>query len=172
MTDRLGAYQLIKSKLQTLVWPGGQKVFGTVVVSPIPTEWVLHTNRVPAAIIRPGSSQVDPWAGEEPNLIQETFDLTLLIVVEGDRLAEHAMLGGPGQGLGVSAGKGLLEIERETLRAIRYLTAADLEIHHRASTAAQANLVEDLGYAVWRTHTFEMILESVADAPFQSGGST
>lgn len=152
--------QRVQVLLQGATWPTGSmdEVFGAVSISVGATDKALAELRTPIVLITPEDATADD---EHPDLITQSFALTLIVMVEGDELGEQALVGGPRPELGSSSGRGLLEVEEELLRTVEFLDRTDaVRIRMRTRSAPIPDLVEDLGWIVARAYRFDALLTS------------
>lgn len=113
----------------------------------------------PAALIRPGPVQSDPLHGEEPDLLLFTFDVILVAVGAGDRMAKHALMGAYREGLTDSRGRGLLELEEELFNAIgRLRDAQGVRIQSLATGAIAAAPYDQDNVIAAQEYTFEALV--------------
>lgn len=160
MTTQLDMLTTLQNTLQAIVWPGvgGGAVFASsaVVVTAGPQESALQNLRAPILLIRPQDAAVDAVADEEPNLLRLSIAMRLIVRVAGDATGQASLLGHANPSALTSAGRGLLEVEQEVLRAVQFLNANNsLTIQHRSSSMAAATLMEGLGYLAFRDYAFE-----------------
>lgn len=162
--DRISAYKLIQQQAQLATWPGGISVFGSVLISAAPVEWVLSTRRLPALLIRPVTSQSDPVRGEEPNLLVETVEMVIVAAVEGDELGRGPVIGGAGSDIPESTlGHGIIRLSSKLQEVVRFLNAKQgLTIQWRSMSGHGTTLAQDLGWVAWESHLYEMAIEHVA----------
>ena len=127
----INSFQLLNevvTELQSLSWAGSSTpVFhddSIRVIGGDAIEAFAEGLIFPAALIRPGASTSDPLHGEEPDLIQFSFDVILIAVGPGDRVGAHPIMGAYRQGLTDSRGRGLLELEEELFNAVSHLRDA------------------------------------------------
>lgn len=119
--------QQIKHVLQQVRWPIGSQglVFGTrgsvAVFAGSPTEEQIPPG-FPWALVGIDSADVDE---DDPGLITQRFALIVAAEVAGDRLGEHAIIGGPARNLGRSAGRGVGEVMERVRFAVEDLNGAD-----------------------------------------------
>ena len=118
--------QQLKKFLQEVTWPQGTQnvVFGprgVAVFAGEPTE-----NQIPPQ---------DPWVlvgatdaehdDDHPELFDQTFTLICGVLVFGDELGEHAVIGGSTPDLSKSDGRGSMEVEERVRAAINGKVSAD-----------------------------------------------
>lgn len=153
--------QQIKRLLLQRTWEGGANfVFhpNSVVVSAGAQPDALGSLVSPMCLLRPLSSSSDAAHGEEPALLTQSFGVRAMTVVPGDSLGEHPILGAMREAQDKSGGKGILEIEEEIFAAIDSLNSDDgIVILGRMQGAADATLLEGLGYIVWRDWNYEFL---------------
>jgi hypothetical protein len=118
--------QQIKHKLTTVAWPGGsaEVVFGTYgvhVFSGTPTEEQIPPG-FPWAMVGVDTGSPDE---DHPEFIEQGFTVMTAVDVSGDPLGEFSMIGSSTSDLGISAGRGILEIATLTRQAVEDLTGAD-----------------------------------------------
>lgn len=124
------AFRQLQYLLRTAcTWPNGtSKVFDrdSVKILEQGQEGIaLDENLIPPiAIFAPTTGQIDPRGrGEQPDLIERYVDLTLVVVNQGDRVGEGAIVGAQRYGANDSRGRGVLEIFTPVLAAIQRLTS-------------------------------------------------
>lgn len=142
-------------------WTDGsaERVFGSVIVTPIPTEQSFDNLSFPVLLLTPLTGNSDPLHGEEPSLIEYDFEATIIQAVAGDDIGEPTLLGANRTELGSSRGRGLLELEEELFRAANLLNNIDgIRVVSTKQSATGANLVADLGYVAWKDYTFKVLL--------------
>jgi len=118
--------QQLKYLLETVVWPSGagDVVFGANgvrVYAGEPTEEQIPP-AFPFALVGIGSGLPDE---DDPTLITQTFTVMSCVMVGGDPMGEHAVIGGPAANLGKSAGRGSAEVAERVRSALQDLTGAD-----------------------------------------------
>lgn len=120
--------QKIKALLQAKAWSHGstEKVFGSdgvYIFAGAPSD-----NMIPSAFpfvfisIGPGEHDED-----SPGFIVQTLRVSIVVLSEGDPLGEQALIGGPrlNSDLGISNGRGLLEVCEQFLEVCASLTGED-----------------------------------------------
>ena len=124
----------------------GSKVFHAraVMISPGPDpKEALKRAPVPLAIIRPGASQCDPDADEEPDLIRQEFTVTLVTRRPSDAIGEEALLE-------------IFDLEEKLFQEAGILdSVSGVTIMSRAKSAAEMAQDPDYGYITWRDTAFE-----------------
>lgn len=140
-------------------WTGSSnKVFGTgsVVVSAGLIRNVKKTMRMPLALIYPTEGQSDPDHGEEPDLLSQSFTVTIATVIPGDAVGEKPIIGGNVPDRTKSEGRGIVEVEEELFAAIAKLTTdTGVVISFQGAGAARPTVDEDFGYIVQRDYLFK-----------------
>lgn len=150
------ALRQLRYRLRARAWPDGaaERVLRSVHITAGPTEEAYGELYPPFVLLAPGAAETDP---EEPGLVRQEIQATLVVAVEGDAVGDRALLGGARSGgPGSSLGRGLLELEEEVLAAIGELdqtTGVRLRVTHRSSP--EVGLVEGLGYVAARAYTLE-----------------
>lgn len=118
--------QQIRHLLQAAVWPegSGALVFGTrqVFVLAGPPEEDELTGGYPLALINLGGGSADP---DDPNLLEQTFDVLTVADVAGGVMGQEALLGGAKATSGTSANRGVLELNDRVRDALKDLRGAD-----------------------------------------------
>lgn len=135
--------QQMRYVLGAAVWPegAGALVFGdslSYVLAGLPDEDELP-GRFPFVLINLGGGTTDP---DDPNLLEQGFDVLTVVDVPGGRLGEQALTGGAKSGLGTSANRGVLELNdrvRDALKDLRGVDGAALQLH-ATSTGAPTRL--------------------------------
>ena len=151
----------IKFLLESRTWPGGSsKVFGDVRVTAATDEDTFGMLANPYVLIN--ALDGTPYdGGGDPTFYQQAWACAVGTRVEGGQYGEEALLGGSRIGAGAtgqqsSAGRGLLEIEEEFLKAVNLLRSANGQ---RASctwrSAVGAGLVQGMGYVAQRSYQIE-----------------
>ena len=139
--------------IEKAVWPGAN---GKPVVSRClmtagwdagdeAVEEILAELDPPYAVLNVGASTSDP---QEPRLSVQTYEMTLVVAVEGDKLGQFALVGGGRQqGQEGSDGRGLLEVQEPVLEACSRLTGADgMNVICAGESAVLAGWVQNLGH--------------------------
>lgn len=129
--------QQIKSVLATAIWPESPNalVFGerlVFVLAGPPDENELPGS-FPFALVNIGGGTSDP---DDPNLLDQTFDVLTVSDVSGGRMGEQALIGGAKSSLGTSANRGVLELDdrvRDALKDLRGVDGAALQLHTTAT---------------------------------------
>lgn len=156
----------IQYLLNQRVWPevGGESVMGAFVTPGPSDEATLDQLRPPFALINPAGATNDQ---DEPSLMDESIDVTIAVVVDGDAIGQDAIIGGNRSGgVASSKGRGLLEVQEEVLETIKELNQLDgVNVRFRASTAAAGALVDEIGYVASRTLTFDVKTHSARTYP-------
>lgn len=123
-----GVLGLIKTILQTAMWPGGS----TPVFDPASVLVISQGDEIaeldeglvpPLCVICPMSGDCDPEHREEPDLIRRNIDIILVAVGQGDRYGQEVIMGGHSPGTGQSQGRGLLELEEILFANLKKLDA-------------------------------------------------
>lgn len=160
----LSAAEQLKSILELRTWDGvsgTETVFatGSVLVAEGPHAEFGGSMRCPAAIIEVGSSVSDP---EEPRLIVQTFDVTVLVGIPGDAMTENSILGANITSDTGTAGKGLLHVEVEVKAALNELNQADgIQVIAYSTGDAAAAQIDELGFVAFRTYSIDAQLSSL-----------
>lgn len=146
--------QQIKHELELAVWPESPSavVFGTrlvFLVAGLPEEDELP-GAFPFALVNIGSGTADP---DDPNLLEQTFDVLTVADVSGGRLGEAALIGGAKSALGSSANRGVLELNDRVRSAVSDLTGSDGAklFLHSASTGSPVRLGRGRHLAIGET---------------------
>ena len=143
-------------------WAGtGSVVFGSgaVHVSAMPTEKAKPFIRPPLCLLWPGSMRVDPEYGEEPDLLIQEVNASLMTVAPGDHVGQKPMIGGNVPDRTKSEGRGILEIEEEFFAAIEKLsTDTGIVIQNRTSGGSDPSYDPDFGYIVSRNYQLELVV--------------
>ena len=119
--------QQIKHLLQQVRWPvdPADLVFGArgsvAVFAGRPAPEQIPPG-FPWCMVGIDAGQFDP---DEPGLITQAFSLIVATEVAGDRLGEHAIIGGAAASLGKSAGRGIGEVAERARWAVANLTGMD-----------------------------------------------
>ena len=130
--------QQIKRLLETLAWPTGDQdaVFGTHgsvgVFAGAPTDEQIPPG-FPWALVGIGPATPDQ---DHPDYLQQQISVAVAAEVAGDRMGEHAIIGGSAKNLGRSAGRGVAEIAYLVRERLQTLTGADgarLVVSHTSS---------------------------------------
>lgn len=115
----------LRKVIREAAWPRGSQevvVGRTAYLSPAVDSEDLP-DREALALLGVGTSTPDQ---EDPRLVTQTYPLLLAKVIESDPIRESSLVGaGRSKGVGSSAGKSVIEIERPILKAVRSLTGAD-----------------------------------------------
>lgn len=131
----------------------GKKVFGSVHITQMVTERGLAELRMPTALIRIGSADVD---AEEPALIRQQIGVVIIVSVQGDLVGERAMIGANREA-GSPQGRGLLEVEQQMFNAIRLLNNEnDIRIIYRSRSEAFVEEDKAFGYIASREYNFDV----------------
>lgn len=137
----MNAWQLaqqIKRLLEQLTWPGGDQdaVFGThgsvSIFAGAPAEEQIPPG-FPWALVGIGAATPDQ---DHPDYMQQQISVAVAAEVAGDRMGEHAIIGGSAKDLGRSSGRGVGEIAylvRERLQALTGADGASLVVSHTSS---------------------------------------
>ena len=146
----------IKSRLEALVWGGGDNVFGKVLVTAgVDVERTRSQLRWPFCLILPDSMDVDE---EEPDLVTQRFVLLVAQSVANDPWGETVIIGGASDGTGLtSPGRGILEIEQRLYDVMQLASEQDgIRIQLISASAIAAEFDVDIGYVAQRQYTFEV----------------
>lgn len=129
--------QQMRHLLETATWPegSGALVFGTRMVFVLagPPDEDELPGGFPFAIVNLGGGTADP---DDPNLLQQTFDVLTVADVAGDAMGQSALLGGAKGVSGTSANRGVLELNDRVRDALKDLRGADgctLQLHATAT---------------------------------------
>lgn len=119
--------QQIKHELATVTWPTGSQevVFGTrsvFIYSGQPPGDDEIAPGFPFALIQIDAGTPDP---DDPDLIQQTFQVTIACEVAGDPMGEHAVIGSSRKDLGRSVGAGSAEVSERVRAALQKLSGSD-----------------------------------------------
>ena len=128
-------------------------------ITSAPTEKGLEDLRAPYVFINPTGGPADE---DEPGICLETITLTLVVATEGDQVGERAHIGGHlSRGDGASAGKGLLEIQREIFSTIKFLNeTTGITVQLRRTAALGSVWNDQTGFTVGREYTFEVTAQT------------
>ena len=132
--------------LRAAVWPdvGGEKVFGSVHITDMPSEEAYPLIRMPVCFIHVGSDEPNP---QTPGYLSQDFTFTILADGKGDKWGEAGIVGGPrvSGNLG-SQGRGVLELDEEIRRNFDQIQETlGVKIIARPSSAVATATVEGLG---------------------------
>jgi hypothetical protein len=132
--------QQLRYRAQSLVWSGGDRVIGSVIVSPAVAAAALDQGvMLPALILSPGGERSDD---EEPESVRATLQVTLLAAAQSDGMGEGGMLGaGRISGTG-AAGRGLLEVEEQLRPVLTGLADVGVRAYMRAVSAPAVSQVQ------------------------------
>lgn len=149
----------LKYLLRSRTWDGTTNAFGSVHVTAAPKEAAYGVFRFPLALIRPLSARFDPDFGEEPELVMQDVEVQLVVANAADVVGEASLIGANRAAVPTtSAGRGLLEVEEALMDAAARLSAIDgVEMLCRARSAVGAVHDDAIGYAAFRTYTFEVM---------------
>lgn len=123
----MNPYQMamqIRHLLRAATWPGGETVFSEQSVrifAGTPNEEQIPPN-FPWCLISIDGGEPDE---DHPDIILQRFSLTTAALVQGDRMGEHALVGGGSSDMGKSANRGLLEVATAVRATVEALTGAD-----------------------------------------------
>jgi hypothetical protein len=125
----MNPYQMakqIRKELTTVAWAEGSAdvVFGTRgvrIISGEPTDEQIPAV-FPFCLVSMGAGTADV---DHPELVLQTFRIMACVMVKGDPMGEHAVLGGTITEQGKSAGRGILEIMERVYAAVGDLTGID-----------------------------------------------
>jgi hypothetical protein len=113
---------------------------------------------LPLALIRVQEASADPEFDEEPDVLQQAFDVTIGCSVPADKFGEAAIMGA-NRGQLASQGMGLLQIEEKLISTLGGLTELDgLKFLLRGKGGAQVSHEAQLGYVAWRSYRFEAMV--------------
>lgn len=113
--------QQLKHELATVEWPGTENVvFGplSVLVYAGALTEDQHPPAFPFALVTIGPGTADP---DDPDLIEQTFNVLVATEVAGDPLGEHAVIGGA-RAAGSNANAGIAEVAERVRAAVERLT--------------------------------------------------
>lgn len=148
----------LKHLLLARKWPGvgGETVLGAVRVTQALSENALKELRLPCALIRIGDSSADD---ENPGLLAQNFDITVVAAVAGDEVGERALIGANRPDAELSSkGRGLLEIEEQVLETVRQLLNINgIRVAERHRSDPAVAIVGDIGYTLSRDYRLEAI---------------
>lgn len=118
--------QQIRHVLATATWPESPNrlVFGdrmAFVVAGLPDEDELPGG-FPFVLVNIGSGTSDP---DDPNLLEQSFDILTVADVSGGRMGEQALVGGAKSSMGTSANRGVLELNGQVREALKDLKGVD-----------------------------------------------
>ena len=119
--------QQIKHELQQVRWPAGSQdlVFGAhgsvLVFAGQLTEDEMPAG-LPLAVVRVDAGKFDE---DDPGLLTQAFAVLIAAEVAGDKMGEHALIGGAAADVGRSAGHGVLEVAARARAAVQSLTGVD-----------------------------------------------
>ena len=161
----MNSFQIVRqlqSVIRALTWgDASTKVFleHSVLVSSGPRDNVVLDNMSPPfAFILPGAAQIDPQAGEEPDLIRHDFLVRLATVHPADGFGEAVLIGANRTGHQTGPGAGLLEIENVLLAGVDKLTAEDgIRIVVTNSSAITSQDFGESGFAAFRDYTLKCL---------------
>lgn len=119
--------QQLKHELGEATWPEGlgEVVFGpasVIVHAGGPIDESAHPPRFPFVLITIGSGVPD---GDDPELLEQSFELVVAAEVAGDDLGELAVIGGSRRDYGTSTGAGVAEVAARVRATVGSLTAYD-----------------------------------------------
>ena len=157
--------QQLKYLIQQRTWDdgtatGSNSVFNdnSIVVTVGPSETAFASMIPPICLIRPGIATSDPVADEEPDLLMQSFNILLGVVVPGDAVGESALIGANRQANDSSKGRGLLEVEEQLLQSVSLLNSVNgVEMYNRTKSEASATLDDANRYTVFREYGFEAL---------------
>ena len=161
----MNSFQIVRqlqSIIRALTWgDASTKVFleHSVLVSSGPRDGaILDSMSPPYAFILPGAAQIDPRAGEEPDLVQHDFLLRLATVHPADAFGEAVLIGANRTDHQTGPGAGLLEIENVVLAGVDKLTAEDgVRIIITNSSAISSSDLGEAGVAAFRDYTLRCL---------------
>ncbi len=113
--------QQLKHELATVAWPDSTDVvFGehSVLVYAGALAEDQHPPAFPFALVTIGPGTADP---DDPDLIEQTFNVLVAAEVAGDPMGEHAIIGGA-RAVGSRANAGIAEVAERVRAAIERLT--------------------------------------------------
>lgn len=115
--------------------------------------------KFPFVLVKPLGSTSDE---HETALKKQSIEVILAVANAGDRIGEHALIGGQRQATtpsGRSSGRGLLEVEEEVLSVINFMNQTNgIRIQTQSTSAAEAAVVEGLGYVATRAYELQAVL--------------
>ncbi len=167
----MNAWQLFRQVqflLKAAVWPtGGKKVFspeGVIVACDLP-DGFLERSRLPCAVIRVGEAQNDPDHDEEPELVSQSFEVTIACSVPNDPWGQSAVLGAV-RTQNDSAGKGVLEIEEQLFANLALLgSSTGIRVVLRMKSEAAGTPSGGPEYLAWRGYRFDALVGSARSYP-------
>lgn len=129
--------QQIRYVLSTAVWPESPNdlIFGdrlAFVVAGLPDEDELPGS-FPFVLVNIGGGSSDP---DDPNLLEQSFDVLTVADVSGGRMGEQALVGGAKSALGSSANRGVLELNGQVRRVLKDLKGIDGAALQLSATSA------------------------------------
>lgn len=147
--------------LKSQNWTGSSTpVFhpNSVLVAVGPEVGIVEVGKImPVALIRPLSATSDPLHGEEPDYLQQDFEITLIVTIDGDRTGQNPIIGAHRASQTSSKGRGILELEEEVFNAVERLNTIDGVICQAVVTgAAQAEMAPDQHGLVYRDYTYRV----------------
>lgn len=155
----------VRYTLRAATWDGSAKILrseSVFVTGDVTREQIAKVS-TPAALLRIQEANADPDFGEEPTVLEQTFDLTIACSIPGDAFGQNAFLGANRTGgQTTSQGRGILEMEEVILAAIGALTDAN-GVHFLVSgkSAIGGETTEDARYLAWRTYRFTAAVTSL-----------
>jgi len=153
------AVRRLKNILRGIQWgTTGGRLFArnSVFASGGPSEAVLDQVRLPAAWVNAGSMTADDM---NPGLYTADLEIVTLVSVPGDAYGERVLMGSNRASATESVGRGLFEIEKEMLGAIKHLDASDqFRIMLRAASSALPVSVGSEGFFATRRYIMTTLL--------------
>jgi hypothetical protein len=150
--------KLIQGALQARKWKGesgNELVFKRVRITPVDIETMLGVGAPgsPVCKINLGKRQSDQ---QQKGFVAQEIVVTLAVQVEGDELAENAMVGANRTaGSGSSKGRGILEVEAEMFAVLGDMNAmAGMQVQGYASGSVEVARVSMASSFVYCSYTF------------------
>lgn len=151
-------FKQLQYLLRQSQWSGGNSVFsseGVIISGDMPSEF-MQLVRLPCALIRVQDSTSDQEHDEEPDIIMQTFDVTVGVAIPNDPFGEAAFMGAARENANESQGRGILELEEQLWSNIKGLGEKNgVRIYSRGKGAAQGTPDGEDNYIAWRTYRFE-----------------
>jgi hypothetical protein len=143
--------QQVRYILRAHTWPeaGGQKVFGSVYISPLPLALLYNICSMPCCIIR---AKPDKSDSQLPDYFDFPMELEYAVQVAGDPRMENAVVGANRvSGAAGSSGKGIQELSEVLSTAVGKLTeSSGIKIVGRQDAEEDILPLEQTGYVVSR----------------------
>lgn len=156
----------IKTLLLAQTWTGGSNVVfpsnSVIITTYAEVDTVMQYARTPFALVIVQDQQSDPEFGEEPDLLSVQVAIRIGVIIPGETLGEHPLMGAGRADATKSEGAGLYQIEQEVFNAIGKLN--DLEnitIQFRQTAGAAAIPSADKRYIAVQDIRFEMLCTAV-----------